>query len=149
MCLMPFCNLPKSWDCYPRRHTCSYCFTKKVHFLVRNLWSAVARMGFWNIHFKNSLLNFLRKNKKNWMKLQQRGRRKANRKKRNLERKRQSYMVICFLCLFFFMIKFQIFTLFSVHILIAFINQLLGIIILRIILDNLHPKEIIANSSVL
>lgn len=149
MCLMPFCNLPKSWDCYPGRYTCSYCFTKKVHLLVKHLWSAVARMGFWNIHFKNSLLNFLRKNKKNWMKLQQRGRRKANRKKRNLERKRQSYMVIYFLCLFFFVINFQIFTLFSVHILIAFTNQLLGIIILRIILDNLHPKEIIANSSVL
>lgn len=83
------------------------------------------------------------------MKLQQRGRRKANRKKRNLERKRQSYMVIYFLCLFFFMITFQIFILFSVHILITFTNQLLGTIILRIILDNLHPKEIIANSSVL
>ena len=65
--------------------------------------------------FQSSLLNFLRKNKKNWMKLQQRGRKKANRKKRNLGRRRQSYMVIYFLCLFIFTINFHIFGLFSVH----------------------------------
>lgn len=46
------------------------------------------------------------------------------------------------------MINFQVITLFSVHISSAFTNQLLEFIILRIILDSFHPKEITANSSV-
>lgn len=77
--------------------------------------------------FQCSLLDFLRKNKENWMKSQPRGRRKANRKTRDLGTRRRSYMVMYFLCFFTFLISFQIFTVFSsIHtVSTAFINRLL------------------------
>lgn len=84
------------------------------------------------------------------MKSQQRGRKKANRKKRNLGRRRQSYMVIYFLDLFIFMVNFQIFILFPVHtVSIALTNQLLSFTLVRIIVfDYLYLKEITADSSI-